>query len=223
MALFVCTLVLSMSISAGKKRVEEERDAANGVVTGLNSRIRALEDELARQTRCPQADEFLGDLEQCLSALGVRVTRGLCSIAIGEDFIKFGTLESDPRGVYEANARSLAGCLGSSSLLFARERPQDFASIEAIFIDGHTDCVGEHSLNTTLGAARASALYRYLLSELETSPDAERVLPTLAIRSFGETKPTPGSSCGSTGSADDRRVEVSVQLRLQNSAHAPVD
>lgn len=218
MALFVCTLVLSLSVSAKQRKTAEALEAKKSLIEEQRTRIASLEEELARQTKCPEAEVFLAELGSCLGARGVQVSPGVCSVAIGEDFIKFGTDEPAPAGPYRKNARTLASCVASSSLRFAHDRPEEFSSIEAIFIDGHTDCVGDPSLNTTLGADRAAALYRYVLDELRGAADAPRVLSSLAIRSFGESRPTQGSECGSDGWPNDRRVVVSVQLRLQGGA-----
>ncbi len=74
-----------------------------------------------------------------------------------------------------------------------------------LIIEGHTDSQGDDAKNFTLSEKRALAVKNYLISK---GIDGGR----LTSRGFGETKPKKATNDTSSGRAENRRVEFTVEF-----------
>jgi outer membrane protein OmpA-like peptidoglycan-associated protein len=212
------TFMLFIAGLAAAAVSEQSREQAQRDLTAARSEI----DVLRRNTNpCADAGPFLAGFSTCVAnATGRRqLQRSGCFVTVGEDVIRFENGRAVP--LNESATDAVAGCLYTHALRFASADPRSFDAI-TIHIDGHTDCVGTPGDNESLGAERAMSVYSRVLARAErdeswrTAVARRSFLSRIAVRSFGETRPTEGSQCTQTkGWAGDRRVVVSVQLATE--------
>lgn len=213
------TFMLFIAGLAAASVSEQHRAQAQTELAAAQKRIAELE----HSNPCANADPFLEGFSKCVAGATRRpqIKRGGCFVTVGEDVIRFAKGEATPMNGDAAEA--VASCLYTNALNFASSDRKSFDAI-TIHIDGHTDCVGDAKDNEGLGGERALSVYSRLLRLADAAPWPNKVaerdfLSRIAVRSFGETRPSPKSQCTEPeGWANDRRVVVSVQLATENAA-----
>lgn len=220
--LFLCTV----AAAALHEHSEQERQRLERENAELLARVRALEKDRAV---CGGAGPFLEELERCMAAADRIVTERDCRITVSEDLVRFATDSAEiVAAQYVKNAETLADCVIRAEQAFVDEQPASHdgsSAIDSIFIDGHTDCRGTEARNVTLGSERAAALFRMIQGRVRTEPHRSRLLRKLAVRSFGESRPTDGSACLASAEKDvaqDRRVTISVAQSVKTGSASDV-
>lgn len=209
MMLFVVALGGAAAVVADHEKDRRELKKREQEIVKLKEQIPK------RRAECGDATPFLGKLQSCMDTRGLAVTQENCKIRVGEDRIRFQTNSATIEKEFEDNAHTLAGCLIEAGAAISPGGERDDAArggVEAIHIDGYTDCVGENLSNLSLGAKRAESLYKLILEKLDGASDPP-LLRRLAVRSFGENRPKGSRStpCPVTGIETDRRVTISVE------------
>ena len=72
---------------------------------------------------------------------------------------------------------------------------------QSIFVEGHTDAVGNEEINKQVGLNRAESAKRYLVTRHGIDPNR------ISIVSYGSTRPVD-TNASKTGRAKNRRVEI---------------
>lgn len=226
-AVTAAALISAEAAATAKKDADAARNVAERLVAGAQREAR---DAKSRQgellKRGEQADaltnllrqrdkalrSMLQDLHGRLSAQGVRVEIDAANGVLrlpdsllfesGSDLIKVEGVDA-----LRLLSRELAPVLRA-----AGSRDSHF-SLEAVFIEGHTDNVkirnGRFSDNWDLSAARAIGTYRTLVKE---SPELESFLNPagsrlLGVSGYGENRPV-AENTDNEGRAKNRRIDL---------------
>lgn len=219
--LFLCSIGAAALSERHRKEESEDLRHRNAL---LEARNRELEKDRAV---CGRAGPFLQELERCMATAGRKVTAKDCVITVGEDLVRFETASAEISSLdYRRNAEALADCVIGAEQAFVEQAatgPEAGGSaIDAIHIDGHTDCQSSYMHNIRLGAERARTLYEIILNRVPAERRA-RLLRRLAVRSFGEGRPTEHSAClagDERAEPNDRRVTISVAQSVKTEATA---
>jgi chemotaxis protein MotB len=198
----------------------------------IEKRISERLDELRQATRLRQ--KLLYELHDQLDAVGVKVKVDELNgvLRLTEDTIKFdfgnANLNNDAREKVKKIAPVLASvlpayvsCTKASSLDTGCQN-QTNASIETVFIEGHTDTIGRDDQNWVLSVQRAANTYRELtfraplLRRLHNRSDQE----ILSISGYSSTRPL---DTGDTPDARQKNRRIDLRFVMDTDPTADLE
>jgi chemotaxis protein MotB len=209
----------------------EHANLIEGKLADIEKRIRERLDELRQAARL--REKLLHELHAQLDAVGVKVkvdeSNGVLRLA--EDTIKFDfgnpNLNNDAREKVKKIAPVLAGVL-PAYVPCAKISPgtacqnQTNASIETVFIEGHTDTIGPDDQNWVLSAQRAANTYRELtfraplLRRLRNRNDQE----VLSISGYSSTRPVDPAN---TPEAREKNRRIDLRFVMDTDPTADLE
>ena len=234
--LFLASLAVAAKLEDLDRRAEEVPD-----VSALEAEIARLSEQIERVRTCADGQAFRLELLRCLRD-SPRLSADLddsdqCALSLGGSAIQFQTNSEKP--ISQEPVDALAGCLHGALSALERDEPATLDLIEAVYIDGHSDAEGSSLYNLDLSGRRAHTLYRAYRAQVvgRGVPEGEdrdarftasqrRLLALVFPRSFGEYRPnaTGGEAerriRDGEASADDRRVTITLVMRLQRAPEA---
>ncbi|WP_417435334.1 OmpA family protein [Hoeflea sp.] len=215
------------------KRVEEVAKQLKVLRDEIDSELVSLSQSQRERT------QLLNDLKNELKAVGLEVQidpeNGV--LRLTDNAIRFGNNRSDLDPIARANVVKLAQVLQRVlpkyvSSCDGREAPEcigmrrSTATIDTVFIEGHTDTVGTDERNWVLSTERAVSTYREIttvqpgLRHLKNRGEKE----ILSVSGYSSTRPIPETTgeaetddARSDRLAGNRRIDMRFVMEVDNS------
>ncbi|RCW87567.1 OmpA/MotB family protein [Phyllobacterium bourgognense] len=210
------------------KRLEEARRQAEIVAIQLDALKNEVRSELQQIDKSDQIRSIL--LEEIRSRLAkegldVEIDPVNGVLRLTENAVRFPTSSADLKGAAESNVQKIAVVLRDvlpsyTACLSAQpncQRDPTAASIETVFIEGHTDKTGVDSNNWQLSTARAVNTYRLMtqtqpqLRDLKNRASRE----IISVSGYSSTRPVIDET-NSAAFDSNRRIDLRFVMEVDD-------